>query len=141
MVTSVYYEDLVIGRSARMERTVTEADIQAFGEATGDMNPVHFDEAYASQTLFRGRVAHGALSVGFMSAVIGTQLPGAGTIFVSASVEFKAPVRIGDTVVTTCTVKEIRDRRRVVLECICAVGDMTVVVGEALVLAPRRPKS
>jgi 3-hydroxybutyryl-CoA dehydratase len=141
MVTSVYYEDMVVGQSARMERTVSEADISAFAEATGDFNPVHFDEAYARETLFRGRVAHGVLSVGFMSAVIGTQLPGAGTIFISANVEFKAPVRIGDTVITTCTIKELQERRRVVLDCICTVRGETVVKGEALVLAPRRPKS
>jgi 3-hydroxybutyryl-CoA dehydratase len=112
-----------------------------FGDATGDHNPVHFDEAYAQGTLFRGRVAHGVLSIGFISAVIGMQLPGEGTIFVSAKVEFKAPVRIGDTVVTTCTVREIGERRRVVLDCVCAVGDTVVVTGEALVMAPKRPKS
>src|ERR1700759_4771925 len=101
---TVYYEDLKIGQSASITRTVTERDVQLFGEATGDMNPVHFDEAYARKTIFRGRVAHGALTVGFVSAVIGTRLPGAGTIFLDASIVFKSPVRIGDTVVTTCTV-------------------------------------
>jgi 3-hydroxybutyryl-CoA dehydratase len=140
MVT-VYYEDIQLGQSASMEKTVTEKDVQMFGEATGDLNPVHFDETYARSTIFRGRVAHGALSIGFISAVVGMRLPGAGTIFVSASTDFKAPVRIGDTVVTTCTVKEIRERRQIVLDCVCAVGDTIVVTGEALVLAPKRPKS
>jgi 3-hydroxybutyryl-CoA dehydratase len=138
-MVSVYYEDLKVGQSASIENTVTEEDIQAFGKATGDMNPVHFDEAYAKNTLFRGRVAHGVLSIGFISALLGMKLPGEGTIFVSAKVEFKAPVRIGDTVVTTGTVKEIGERRRVVMECICAVNGNPVVVGEALVLAPKRP--
>jgi 3-hydroxybutyryl-CoA dehydratase len=140
-MVSIYYEDLRVGQSATLEKTVTERDIQMFGDATGDHNPVHFDEAYAQGTLFRGRVAHGVLSIGFISAVIGMQLPGEGTIFVSAKVEFKAPVRIGDTVVTTCTVREIGERRRVVLDCVCAVGDTAVVTGEALVMAPKRPKS
>jgi 3-hydroxybutyryl-CoA dehydratase len=138
-MVSVYYEDLKVGQSASIENTVTEEDIQAFGKATGDMNPVHFDEAYAKNTLFRGRVAHGVLSIGFISALLGMKLTGEGTIFVSAKVEFKAPVRIGDTVVTTGTVKEIGERRRVVMECICTVNGNPVVVGEALVLAPKRP--
>lgn len=138
-MVSVYYEDLKVGQSATMEKTVTEADIQKFGDATGDMNPVHFDEEYAKKTLFKGRVAHGVLSIGFISAVLGTKLPGEGTIFVSATVEFKAPVRIGDTVVTTGTVKEIGERRRVVMDCLCTVNGTPVVVGEALVMAPKRP--
>jgi 3-hydroxybutyryl-CoA dehydratase len=140
-MVSVYYEDLVLGQSASMEKTVTERDVQIFGEATGDLNPVHFDEDYARKTIFRGRVAHGALSIGFISAVIGMKLPGARTIFVSASTDFKAPVRIGDTVTTTCTVKEIREHREVVLDCVCTVDGKIVVTGEALVLAPKRPKS
>jgi len=140
MVT-ICYEDIQLGQSASMEKTVTERDVQMFGEATGDLNPLHFDQAYAVKTIFRGRVAHGALSIGFISAVIGMKLPGEGTIFVSARTDFKAPVRIGDTVLTTCTVKEIRERRQVVLDCVCRVGDTVVVTGEALVLAPKRPKS
>jgi 3-hydroxybutyryl-CoA dehydratase len=138
-MVSVYYEDLKVGQSATMEKTVTDDDIQAFGRATGDMNPVHFDEEYAKKTLFKGRVAHGVLSIGFISAVLGMKLPGEGTIFVSAKVEFKAPVRIGDTVITTGTVKEIGERRRVVMDCLCTVNGTPVVIGEALVLAPKRP--
>jgi 3-hydroxybutyryl-CoA dehydratase len=138
---TVYYEDLKTGQSASITRTVTERDIQLFGEATGDMNPVHFDEAYARKTVFRGRVAHGVLSIGFMSAVMGNQLPGPGTIFISATTEFKGPVRIGDTVVTTCTVKELRENRRVVMDCRCEVNGKLVVTGEGLVMAPRKPAS
>ncbi len=140
-MVSVYYEDLQLGQSASMEKTVTERDVQIFGESTGDLNPIHFDDDYARSTIFRGRVAHGALSIGFISAVIGMKLPGAGTIFISACTDFKAPVRIGDTVITTCTIKEIRERRQVVLDCICKIGDTIVVTGEAQVLAPKRPKS
>ena len=138
-MTSVYLDEIVPGMSASTQHTVTERDVQLFGEATGDMNPVHFDEEYAKNTPFRGRVAHGVLSIGFISAVLGTKLPGEGTIFVSAKVEFKAPVRIGDTVVTTGTVKEIGERRRVVMDCLCTVNGNAVVVGEALVMAPKRP--
>ena len=139
-MVSVYYEDLQVGQSASMEKTVTDADVRAFGEATGDLNPLHLDEEYARRTIFRGRVAHGALSIGFISAVVGTKLPGEGTIFLTAKTDFKAPVRIGDHVVTTCTVREIRERREVVLDCICTVAGKLVVSGEALVLAPKRPK-
>ena len=140
-MVSVYYEDLKVGQSASTENTVTEEDVQAFGKATGDMNPVHFDEEFARGTIFKGRIAHGVLSIGFISAVLGMKLPGEGTIFVSAKVEFKAPVRIGDTVVTTGTVKEIGERRRVVMDCLCTVNGNPVVTGEALVLAPKRPPS
>ena len=133
-----YLEDIKVGDSESLTRTVTERDIQLFGEATGDMNPVHFDEEYARKTLFRGRVAHGALSIGFISAVIGTKLPGEGTIFVSASIVFKSPVRIGDTVVTTVTVREVTGRGAV-LDCVCKVEDRLVLESEATVLAPRRP--
>jgi 3-hydroxybutyryl-CoA dehydratase len=138
MVTH-YYEDLVVGQSESISHTVTERDVDLFGEATGDMNPVHFDEAYARKTVFRGRVAHGALSVGYISAVIGNQLPGAGAILLSATTAFKGPVRIGDTVTTTCTVKEIRERREVVLDCVCTVAGKPVVQAEVLVMAPKRP--
>lgn len=140
-MVSIYYEELQPGQSASMEKTVTERDVEIFGEATGDHNPVHFDEDYARKSIFRGRVAHGALSIGFISAVIGMKLPGPGTIFVSARTDFKAPVRIGDTVITTCTVKQIRERREVLLDCVCTVDGKTVVTGEALVLAPKRPKN
>ena len=138
-MVSVYYEDLKVGQSATIENTVTEEDVQAFGKATGDMNPVHFDEEYAKKTLFKGRVAHGVLSIGFISAVLGMKLPGEGTIFVSAKVEFKAPVRIGDTVTATCTVREVNaEKRRVIFDCACKVGDTVVVEGEATVMPPSK---
>ena len=137
-MTTVYIEELKPGLSASTSRIVTERQIQLFGEATGDMNPVHFDEEYARRTLFRGRVAHGALTIGFLSGVIGTQLPGEGTIFVSASIVFKSPVRIGDEVTTTVTVREVGGRDAV-LDCVCKVGDRLVLEAEAKVLAPRRP--
>ena len=135
---SYYLEDLSVGLSESISRTVSERDVELFGEASGDRNPVHFDEAYARKTIFRGRIVHGALSIGFISAVIGNQLPGAGTIFVSANVAFKTPVRIGDTVVTTCTVREIKGRE-VLLDCVCKVGEREALTATALVMAPKRP--
>jgi 3-hydroxybutyryl-CoA dehydratase len=139
-MTSVYLDELKPGMSASTTRTVTEKDVQLFGEATGDMNPVHFDEEYARKTIFRGRVAHGALSIGFISALLGTTLPGDGSIFVSASIVFKLPVRIGDTVVTTATVREVVGRE-VIMDCACTVDGKQVLESEARVLAPRRPAS
>lgn len=139
-MVSVYYEDLVLGQSASMEKTVTERDVQIFGEATGDLNPVHFDEDYARKTIFRGRVAHGALSIGYISALLGTKLPGDGSIFVSASIVFKLPVRVGDTVITTATVREVVGRE-VIMDCVCSVDGKQVLSSEARVLAPRRSAS
>ena len=139
-MTTVYLDELTPGLSASIEHTITERDIQLFGEATGDMNPVHFDEEFARKTVFRGRVAHGALSIGFISALLGTKLPGNGSIFLSASIVFKLPVRIGDTVVTTATVREVNGRAAV-MDCACSVGDKLVLTSEAHVLAPKRPSS
>ena len=138
-MTTVYLDELKPGMSATTARTVTEQQIQLFGEATGDMNPVHFDEEYARKTVFRGRVAHGVLSIGFISAVIGTKLPGEGTIFVSASIVFKI-ARSGSamTVITTVTVREVGGRDAV-LDCVCKVGDRLVLESEARVLVPKRP--
>jgi 3-hydroxybutyryl-CoA dehydratase len=137
-----YIDDLKPGMSETVARTVSERDIQLFGEASGDMNPVHFDEDYARKTIFRGRIAHGVLTLGYISTVLGMKMPGPGTIFMSASTRFKAPVRIGDTVVTTCAVREIvPEKRRVIFDCVCKVGETVVVEAEALVMAPARPKS
>ena len=121
-MTTVYLDELKPGMSASTEHTVTERDIQLFGEATGDMNPVHFDEDFARKTVFRGRVAHGALSIGFISALIGTSCRAPGTIFLSASIVFKAPVRIGDTVVTTARCASVKGRA-VMMDCVCKVDE------------------
>jgi 3-hydroxybutyryl-CoA dehydratase len=131
-------EDLKPGMSESFTKTVTEADIQAFGEVSGDMNPAHFDEAYAATTPFKTRIAHGMLSASYISTILGMKIPGPGTIFMSLTVRFKAPVRIGETVVTTCTVREtVPEKRRVVFDCVCRVGDTVVIEGEAMVMAPK----
>lgn len=125
-------DELVIGQSATYERTVSEQDIVRFAEVSGDDNPVHLDEEFASKTLFKGRIAHGMLGAGFISTVVGTRLPGYGSIYISQSLKFRAPVRIGDTVVTTATVKAIdKERKRVTMETTCAIGDKIVIDGEA----------
>jgi 3-hydroxybutyryl-CoA dehydratase len=133
-----YLEDIKVGDSESLSRTVTERDIQLFGEATGDMNPVHFDEEYARKTIFRGRVAHGALTIGFLSGLLGTRLPGEGTIFVSATIDFKTPVRIGDTVTASATVSAV-EGRHVTLHCVCRVGETVVLESDIKVLGPKRP--
>jgi 3-hydroxybutyryl-CoA dehydratase len=137
-----YIEDLTVGQSASYSRTITEADIQQFGAVSGDLNPLHFDEEYARTTLFKGRIAHGMLSASFLSTVLGTELPGAGSIFLSATIRFKAPVRIGDTVVATCTAREINlQKNRVIFDCVCKVGDTVVIEGDAMVKVPSRGES
>jgi 3-hydroxybutyryl-CoA dehydratase len=137
-----YIDDLKPGMSASFTKTVTERDIELFGEVSGDVNPVHFDENFARGTIFKGRIAHGVLSASYISTVLGMKMPGPGTIFMSLTTRFKAPVRIGDTVVATCTVREVNtEKRRVVFDCVCKVGGTTVVDGEAMVMAPSRPKA
>ncbi|HEX3484971.1 MAG TPA: MaoC family dehydratase [Micropepsaceae bacterium] len=137
-----YLEDLSIGQSASYSRTISESDIQQFGAVSGDLNPLHFDEDYAKTTIFRGRIAHGMLSASFLSTVLGTQLPGAGSIFLSATIRFKAPVRIGDTVVASCTVREIDSvKGRVIFDCVCKVGETVVIEGDAMVKVPSRAVS
>lgn len=132
-------EDLSPGMSASFAKTVTERDIALFGEVSGDTNPVHFDEAFARATLFKGRIAHGVLAASYVSTVLGMKMPGPGTIFVGLSVRFKAPVRIGDTVRVTCTVREVLpERRRVIFDCACTVGDVVVLEGEATVMPPKK---
>ena len=138
-MTSVYLDELVPGMSASITRTVTERHIQLFGEATGDMNPVHFDEAYAATTPFKTRIAHGMLSAGYISAVIGTKLPGPGAIYISQALRFKRPVKIGDEVTARATITEIdQEKARIVLETVCTVADKPVVEGEATIMVPRR---
>jgi 3-hydroxybutyryl-CoA dehydratase len=135
-------EDLKPGMSASFAKTVTEHDIALFGEVSGDTNPVHFDEAFASKTPFKGRIAHGVLGASYISTVLGMEMPGPGTIFLGLNIRFKAPVRIGDTVTAVCTVREIvADKRRVVFDCACRVGDTVVIEGEATVMPPARPKA
>jgi 3-hydroxybutyryl-CoA dehydratase len=132
-------DDLKPGMSAEFTKMVSEHDITLFGEMSGDTNPVHFDEAFASTTPFKGRIAHGVLTASYISTVLGMQMPGPGTIFLGLNIRFKAPVRIGDTVTAVCTVRDvIAEKRRVVFDCVCKVGDTVVIEGEATVMPPAR---
>ena len=132
-----FIDELSVGMSAEYAKTVTEADLLLFGAATGDTQPVHFNEEYAATTLFKGRIAHGMLSAGIISACAGMKLPGPGTIYVSQTLKFKAPVRIGDTVHARVTVKEILlDKKRVVTDTVCTVGGRVVLEGEAVFMVP-----
>lgn len=133
------FEQLSVGMSASVGRTVSAADILAFAGVSGDTNPVHVDEEFAASTMFGGRIAHGMLSASYISTVFGTKLPGPGCIYLSQSLRFKAPVKIGDTVVATVTVKElVTEKRQAVFDTVCTVGGKVVLDGEAKILVPAR---
>ncbi|HVO04575.1 MAG TPA: MaoC family dehydratase [Candidatus Cybelea sp.] len=141
-VRGKYLEEISEGMTAVFSKTVTEADIVLFAGATGDTNPIHLDEEYAKTTMFKGRIAHGLLSAGLISAVLGTRLPGPGCVYVSQNLKFKAPVKIGDTVKARVTVSAIdQEKGRVTLATTCHIGDKLVVDGEAQLMVPRRPKN
>ena len=129
-------DELEVGQAAEMAKTVTEADIALFAGVTGDFNPVHVDAVAAAQSRFGERIAHGMLSAGFISAVIAMQLPGPGSIYLSQSLRFTKPVRIGDTVTTRVEVVEVMaPKRRLRLATVCRnQNGETVVEGEAVVM-------
>lgn len=135
----LFFEDLEIGRSAEILKIVTAADIDAFAAVSGDTNPVHLDADYAANTPFGGRIAHGMLSAAYISAVLGTKLPGPGAIYLSQSMKFRRPVKIGDPVVARVTVQALDDRRgHVTFETVCLVDGKTVVEGEAVIMVPKK---
>jgi 3-hydroxybutyryl-CoA dehydratase len=140
METQTFYvDDLAIGHSATMTRTVQVEDVKSFAELSGDFNPIHLDEEFAATTRFGRCIAHGMLSANYISTVIGTQLPGSGTIYMSQSIHFKAPVYLDDEVNTTVEVIALdTERSHATLFCVCKVGDTVVIEGEAMVLVPRR---
>ena len=136
---TICIEDLEVGLMRYLRKEITDRDIELFAEVSTDRNPVHLDDDYAQDTIFEGRIAHGMLTAGLVSAVIGEQLPGHGTIYLGQSLKFLAPVRPGDVVTAEVSVREIDyAKRRVTLDCRCLVGNTTVLKGEALVLAPSR---
>lgn len=136
---TICIEDLEIGMSRGLTKVVSDQDIRLFAEISTDHNPVHLDDDYAQDTIFGGRIAHGMLTASLISAVIGEQLPGHGSVYLGQSLKFLAPVFPGDAVTAEVTVATIdHGRRRVTLDCICRVGDKAVLKGEALVLAPSK---
>jgi 3-hydroxybutyryl-CoA dehydratase len=134
---TIVIEDLEIGMSRDLLKEITDRDIEMFAEVSTDRNPVHLDDAYAMDTIFGGRIAHGMLTAGLISAVIGEQLPGHGTVYLGQTLKFMAPVRPGDMVRAVVTVRDIDySKRRVTLETVCEVDGKPVLKGEAVVLAP-----
>ena len=139
-MSGVFLEDLEVGQGAELTRTVADGDLTAFAAVTGDDNPLHLDAAYAAATPFKGRIAHGMLSAGYISAVLGTKLPGPGAIYVSQTLSFRRPVRIGDAVTAAVKVSAIDPAKgRVTFATEARVAGKVVLEGEAVVAVPRRP--
>jgi 3-hydroxybutyryl-CoA dehydratase len=134
-----FFEELSVGDFAEADYTVTDEVIRKFADVSGDDNPVHLDEDFAATTQFGGRIAHGMLSAGFISAVIGTKLPGPGSIYLSQSLRFRRPVKIGDVVTAKATITALdAEKARATFETVCTVGGKAVIDGEALVMVPRK---
>ncbi|MDG4554163.1 MAG: MaoC family dehydratase [Candidatus Competibacter sp.] len=134
-----YLEDLRVGMSASHAKTVTETDVVLFAGLTGDNNPIHCNDVFATQTPFKSRIVHGMFCAGLISCVAGTRLPGPGCVYVEQQLRFKAPVRIGDTVTAVCAIQEIvPERRRVIMRTTCTVQDKVVVEGSATFVVNRR---
>ncbi len=137
------FEEINIGDSAQLSRTISESDVYLYAGVTGDNNPAHLDEQYAQKTMFKKRIAHGMLITGLISSVFGNQLPGNGTIYLSQSVRFLAPVYFGDTITARVEVIEKKDeKKRLVCKTTCINQDGKIVIdGEAEVLPPRAPST
>ncbi|MEM1086297.1 MAG: MaoC family dehydratase [Pseudomonadota bacterium] len=133
------FEDLSIGMSHETVHTITEKDIDLFAEVSGDRNPLHMDEAYASQTSFGQRIAHGALTASYISGILGNNLPGPGAVFVGLNMRFRRPVFIGSEVTVRVEIIELQERgSKVTLKVSCIVDGKAAISGDALVMVPRR---
>jgi len=131
-------DELSVGMSATYRHTITDHDVHVFADVTGDHNPLHLDEEFARATRFKGRIVHGMLTASYFSTALAI-LPGPGTIYLSQSLYFRAPVRIGDTVEARVTVADIvHEKGRVLLKTECRVGDTVVLDGEATALVPKQ---
>src|SRR5580704_11456553 len=138
---TLFFDDLKVGMTERLKKTIAASDVVGFAQLTGDRNPVHLSEHFAARTQFGRRIAHGLYTASLISAVLGTRLPGPGAIYISQTLNFRAPVKIGDTVTVTVTVAElIAEKSRARLACVCAVDGEIVLDGEALVKVPRGEK-
>ncbi len=136
---TLYFEDLSVGMTERLAKTVSSSDVVGFAEVTGDRNPIHLSEHFAARTPFGTRIAHGLYTASLISAVLGTRLPGPGAIYISQTLNFRAPVKIGDTVDVTVSVAELMPEKfRARLACTCSVGDDVVLDGEAWVKVPSK---
>ena len=132
-------KEINLGDKSSYSRSISEADVLLFGGVSGDLNPAHFNEEYSKDTMYKGRIAHGMLSASYISTVLGMQLPGPGTIYLSQELKFTAPVRFGDTITATVEVIErIEEKNRITLETICINQRGEVVVkGKAMVMPPK----
>jgi len=130
------YDSIKVGDKASFTKTITETDITLYGAVSGDFNPVHFNSVYAEKTMFKNRIAHGMLTAGLISAILGMQLPGPGTIYLSQSLSFRSPVFIGDTITAQVEVLEKEDeKKQIKLSTVCKnQNDKKVIVGEAIVM-------
>jgi 3-hydroxybutyryl-CoA dehydratase len=139
MTAGLLFEDLVIGQTASMGKTITEADILMYSAVSMDTNPLHLDAEIAAQFQFGGRIAHGMLSAAVISAVLGTRVPGPGAVYVSQTLIFKAPVRAGDTVRAFVEITGLNpEKKRATLRTRCLLKEVVVIDGEACVLVPSR---
>jgi 3-hydroxybutyryl-CoA dehydratase len=140
MSNGYFFEDLHIGLTATLSKTITDDDVQMYSRVSLDTNPVHLDEEVARNSRFGGRVAHGMLCAGLISAVLGTRLPGPGTIYLRQSLMFRAPVRIGQIVKAVVEITDLNvPRKSATLRTRCFVKEDVVIDGEACVLVPSRP--
>ena len=136
---SLYFEDIRVGMRETYSKLVKSSDVVGFAEISGDRNPIHLSEHFAAKTPFGGRIAHGLYTASLISAVIGTRLPGPGAIYMSQTLKFLAPVRIGDIVEASVEIVELSEKgNRARLACQCKVGETIVLEGEALVKIPTR---
>lgn len=132
-----YFEELEVGMSDYFEKTVTDGDISMFAEFSCDTNPLHLNQEFSETSIFNGRIAHGMLSASFISTVIGTKLPGPGSIYMSQTLSFKAPVRPGDTVVAQCSITRLVPTKFIAeIKTQCRVGANVVIDGEAVIKVP-----
>ena len=137
----LFFEDLLVGMTETIKKTINSSDVVGFAEVTGDRNPIHLSEHFAAKTPFGTRIAHGLYTASLISAVLGTRLPGPGAVYISQTLNFRAPVKIGDTVTVVVTVAELMpEKSRARLTCVCKVGRQVVLDGEALVKVPREEK-
>lgn len=138
-IKGLYFDDIDVGMSEQFSKIISDDDIVQFADVSGDVNPLHLDETYAKGTVFKQRIAHGMLTASFLSTIFGTKLPGPGCIYVSQSLNFRRPVKIGDEVIAQAHVKEVlSDQSRVIMECSCTVNGKTVLDGEAVLMVPQR---
>src|SRR6478672_2448359 len=136
---TLFFEDLSVGMTETLNKTVASSDVIGFAQLTGDRNPIHLSEHFAAKTSFGARIAHGLYTASLISAVLGTRLPGPGAVYVSQTLNFRAPVKIGDTVDVNVLVAELLPEKfRARLTCTCSVADDVVLDGEAWVKVPSK---